>query len=153
MDHFSLGSPHEQASAGSEGGILVHEIEEEDLFEGQLAQRGHCIDFLHEILMDKLVLGVPLHPVVEALRDGKQLHEFEEAVESVVEGTDDGLPTSEGSVIDLHLESEGDVGFDGPNVGHHCGLHYCKQDQRGQQALHRINHQTSYYNLPTITSK
>lgn len=34
VDHLSLGSSHEQPGACSEGGILVHEIEEKYLFEG-----------------------------------------------------------------------------------------------------------------------
>lgn len=93
MDHLSLGGSHEQSGACSEGGILVHEIEEKYLLERQLGERGDGIDLAHEVLVDKLVLCVPFHAVVEALGDGQQIDELQETVESLVEGSDDWLPS------------------------------------------------------------
>lgn len=127
MDDLALRSTNQQASASGKGRVLIHEVEEEDLFEGQLAQLGHCINFLHEILVDKLILSVPLHAIVEALGDGQKFYELEEAVQGMVEGADDGLPAGEGRFIDLDLEGEGDVSVDGSNVGHHCGLCHCQE--------------------------
>jgi hypothetical protein len=120
MNHLTLRSSDQQPSAGRKGGVFVHEVEEEYLFEGKMTQHCNCIHFLHEILMDKLVLGVPLNAIVESLGDGKQLHELNEPVEGLIEGLDDGLPPLHGRIIDLHLKGEWNVGLNRSYVGNDC---------------------------------
>ena len=146
VNHLSFRGPDEQSSAGSECRVLIHEIEEEDLLKRQVTECCHCINLLHEILMDKLILGVPLHSIVEALRNRQQIHELQKAVESLVEGTDDGLPTCEWGFINLYLERQRDVSVDGSHVRHYCGVHHCEKKQSGQQALYRINHHSVIIN-------
>jgi len=67
MQNFTLGSSNENPSAGLESGVLIHKVEEEDLFERQVAQLGNRINFCHEILIFELVFGKPFNSAVEPL--------------------------------------------------------------------------------------
>ena len=93
MDHLTLWSANQQPSACRKSGILVHEVEEEYLFERQPAESGYRINLTHEVLVDKLVLCVPFHTIVESFGDGKEFDELEKAVQCLVEGSDDRLPS------------------------------------------------------------
>jgi hypothetical protein len=73
VDDLSVLCSDEEASAGCEGGELVHEIEEEDLLEWVAAQLGKRVDFGYEVLVFELVASVPFYTVVKTFWDRKQV--------------------------------------------------------------------------------
>ena len=73
MNYLPVLCPHEEASAGGEGGELVHEIEEEDFLEAVPAQLRECIYFSNKILVFELIASVPLHSIIKTLWNRQQI--------------------------------------------------------------------------------
>ena len=69
MNDLSVLCPNEEASAGGEGGELIHEIEEEDLLEGVSAQFGESINFSDKVLVFELIAGIPFYSIIESFWD------------------------------------------------------------------------------------
>jgi hypothetical protein len=121
MHHLAVLSAHQEASAGRDGGKLVHEVEEEDFLEGVPTEFGKGINLGHEVLVLEFVLSVPLYAVIEALGDGEEVQVFHETGDRLVEVDDKGRIADLRRVVEGDLVGEGLAGLDGANVGHHGG--------------------------------
>lgn len=103
MHHLSILSAYQETSAGRHSRELVHEVKEEDFFEGIATQLGKGIDLGHKVLILEFVLGVPLDTIVEALGDGEEIQVFHEAGDWFMEVDNEWSPANLGRVIEGDL--------------------------------------------------